>query len=220
MSETTRLEEIEARYQALDPGPWVWRQCYGIGNRVHWALESPKSAAEGKVVSYLAVLYHALPKSLGEPVEDDPYLRFMAQSRDDIEWLCQQLRRAESADHAALTKRVADLEETLAFAAQYKGIEARACPLCHYENGVFVDRCQMHKDMDALTKQVAELEAALAAATRYVPVEDGEYEGVQILEDGTFISFRDRDELGQPCWSAYTLGDLVVCRVAGKGKNE
>lgn len=120
---------------------------------------------------------------------------------------------------AALTKRVADLEETLAFAAQYKGIEARACPLCHYENGVFVDRCQMHKDMDALTKQVAELEAALAAATRYVPVEDNEYEGMQILEDGTFISFRDRDELGQPCWSAYTLGDLVVCRVTGEGGN-
>jgi len=85
-------------------------------------------------------------------------------------------RRAESADHAALTKRVADLEETLAFAAQYKGIEARACPLCHYENGVFVDRCQMHKDMDALTKQVAELEAALAAANAEIAERDASFD--------------------------------------------
>lgn len=89
-----RLQEIETRYQALDPGPWTWRQCYGIGSREHWALESPKSAADGKVVSYLAVLHHCYPKSLGESVEDDEYLDFMARSRDDIEWLCQQLRAA------------------------------------------------------------------------------------------------------------------------------
>lgn len=94
----THLQEIEARCQHLDPGPWAWRQGYEIGNRVHWALESPKSAAEGRVVSYLAVLRHCYPNSLGEysgePVEDDPYLDFMARSRDDIEWLCQQLRAA------------------------------------------------------------------------------------------------------------------------------
>lgn len=89
-----RLQEIEARYLALDPGPWVWRQCYEIGDRVHWALESPVSAAEGRVVSYLAVLHHCYPKILGESVEDDKYLDFMARSRDDIEWLCQELRAA------------------------------------------------------------------------------------------------------------------------------
>lgn len=87
----TRLQEIEARYQSLDPGPWAWRQCYEIGNRVHWALESPASSAEGRVVSYLAVLHHCYPKSFGESVEDDRYLAFIAHSRDDIEWLCQQL---------------------------------------------------------------------------------------------------------------------------------
>lgn len=99
-NDITRLQEIEARYQQLDPGPWKWRQGYGIGSRVHWALESPKSAAEDKVVSYLAVLYHFHPKSFGESVEDDPYLDFMARSREDIEWLCQQLRAA----HAELAR--------------------------------------------------------------------------------------------------------------------
>lgn len=94
----TRLQEIEARYQSLDPGPWAWRQGYGIGNRMHWALESPTSAADGRVVSYLTVLHHCYPESFGESVEDDPYLRFIAHSRDDIEWLCQQL-------HAALEAR-------------------------------------------------------------------------------------------------------------------
>lgn len=90
----TRLQGIEERCQRLDPGPWAWRQCYEIGNRVHWALESPKSAADGKVVSYLAVLRHCYPKSSGESVEDDPYLSFIAHSRDDIVWLCQRVRAA------------------------------------------------------------------------------------------------------------------------------
>lgn len=60
-----------------------------------------------------------------------------------------------------LEARVSELTETLAFAAQYKGIEGRGCPLCKYEDGVFIERCQMHKDMEALRGQVAELKRIL-----------------------------------------------------------
>jgi hypothetical protein len=59
-------------------------------------------------------------------------------------------------DYEADRARIQELEETLAFAAQYKGIEARACPLCKYENGKFIEACQMHKDMKELRAQLDE----------------------------------------------------------------
>lgn len=65
--------------------------------------------------------------------------------------------------------RIAELEETLQFAAQYKGIEGRSCPLCRYENGVYLGPCQMHADMDRMSDTIAELEAQLAE--RWVPME-------------------------------------------------
>lgn len=56
-----------------------------------------------------------------------------------------------------LRQQVESLKETLAFAAQYKGIEGRPCPLCKYEDGVFIEACRMHMDMDELQKQVESL---------------------------------------------------------------
>lgn len=95
-------EAIETRYRDLDPGPWQWKQSYELwddesvgGVAYHWALESPKSAAQGRIVSHLLVLTHCESLTLGKPVEADPYLNFIAHSRDDIEWLCQRNRHLE-----------------------------------------------------------------------------------------------------------------------------
>lgn len=127
--EVQRLQEIEQRYQVLDAGPWQWRQCYEVGSRVYWALESPKSAAEGRIVSYLVVLRHYWPDSMSEPVEDDPYLKFIAHSRDDIEWLRQ---------------RIAQLEQRIEDARNHSLVSSAPCPLCTYRDGVLLQSCQMH----------------------------------------------------------------------------
>lgn len=42
---------------------------------------------------------------------------------------------------------IAELEKSLARARNYKGIEAYPCPLCAYEDGVFIEACQLHKDI-------------------------------------------------------------------------
>lgn len=56
---------------------------------------------------------------------------------------------------ATQAARIEALEEKLQFAAQYKGYEARACPLCKYERGKFIEHCQMHKDMREQAAQLA-----------------------------------------------------------------
>lgn len=40
-------------------------------------------------------------------------------------------------------------------ARDYKGIEGWPCPLCTYENGKFIARCQMHTRMDSLEAELA-----------------------------------------------------------------
>lgn len=69
--------------------------------------------------------------------------------RKDYEELVTELNR--------LSKELAEHKETLEFAAQYKGFEGRSCPLCKYEDGVFIERCQMHADMDILRYAVTGL---------------------------------------------------------------
>lgn len=99
----------------------------------------------------------------------------------------------------ALTQRIATLaadnarlRETLAFAAQYKGFEARACPLCTYENGKFVERCQMHTDMD-------NLRAALDEARAWVPIEvatfSTDYETLAIADNELSIISGSGDDI-------------------------
>lgn len=81
------------------------------------------------------------------------------------------MQTAEVTDETMTDQRrkIAALEETLTFAAQYKGIEMRACPLCKYENGVFIEACQMHKDMDKLEAEIATLRAQVDAPGVTIP---------------------------------------------------
>lgn len=76
--------------------------------------------------------------------------------RSDYDYLTQQ-NETLAHNNAVLNSTIAELRETLAFAAQYTGFEGRACPLCQYENGKFIEMCQMHKDMDKLRGQVEAL---------------------------------------------------------------
>ena len=60
-------------------------------------------------------------------------------------------------------KRIAELEQKLSRAAQYKGAEAYPCPLCRYEDGIFVESCAMHN-------RIAELETQLSQTWQPLPI--------------------------------------------------
>lgn len=75
------------------------------------------------------------------------------RTRSVTEFQAQQLMGLVWSD---CQRTIAALRETLEFAARYKSIEGRPCPLCKYENGVFIEACQMHKDMNALEAQLKE----------------------------------------------------------------
>lgn len=112
-----------------------------------------------------------------------------------------------------LTDTINELRETLAFAAQYKGIEARGCPLCRYEDGKFIEACQMHKDMDAQRLQLIGLQT--------------EYDRLNSLQSSTLLESQQKDwqiaELRQQLeaqagWEDVQFGQLstpqqrVLCR--------
>jgi hypothetical protein len=66
-----------------------------------------------------------------------------------------------------LTQANDELRDALDFAAQYRGNEGRSRPLCKYRNGVFIEACQMHKDMDELMREVNRLRKQLGIAPAY-----------------------------------------------------
>jgi len=71
--------------------------------------------------------------------------------------------------------RITELEQKLSRAAQYKGAEAYPCPLCRYEDGIFVESCAMHN-------RIAELEAQLAQT--WQPLPDGEVSSFIYIDNG------------------------------------
>ncbi len=80
-----------------------------------------------------------------------------------------QLRADLAAERAAHEQQLAKVCEerdhlvnAIEFMRGYKGIEARGCVLCVYENGVFKKRCQMHSDLDRIKKERDGLAAMLA----------------------------------------------------------
>lgn len=50
-----------------------------------------------------------------------------------------------------------DLEERLDQAKYYSPFQAKACPLCKYENGVFKMHCNYHENITMLEKENADL---------------------------------------------------------------
>lgn len=85
-------------------------------------------------------------------------------SRLDGVLLLEKMREIMVEQRDMYEAHIAALTETLEFASTYKGYEARACPLCRYEHGKFIESCQMHKDMHALHARIDALEAELATA--------------------------------------------------------
>lgn len=61
---------------------------------------------------------------------------------------------------------ITELKKTLEFAAQYRGIEGHSCPLCRYENGVFIENCQMHKDLEAQHYQIIGMQTEIDRITQ------------------------------------------------------
>lgn len=122
----------------------------------------------------------------------------MLDLRDKYEVKFTELARllAESRQHEEA------LESTLHFAASYTGIEGRACPLCKYENGKFIERCQMHKEVDELRAKVAEA---------WQPVPDGEYPMVENAEmDGDFLYITGNEDLEICTWVERPIETIML----------
>lgn len=123
---------------------------------------------------------------LVEHATDD--IRYAMILASEIVYDYEQERRRASEQHRELARLLAEsrqheeaLESTLHFASTYRGYEARPCPLCKYENGVFIDLCQMHKDMHALHTRIAELERELATAQAWEAAQSSSTEEVRAI---------------------------------------
>ena len=70
-------------------------------------------------------------------------------------------------DKMYLLSLIDSLRLNLERARTYRGIEGYPCPLCAYGDGKFIERCQMHKDLNSLRAEKKELveagEAILSA---------------------------------------------------------
>lgn len=59
------------------------------------------------------------------------------------------------------------LKETIERARTYKGIEIYACPLCTFENGRFIARCEMHRQIMVLEKELKNVRAEVESLTAW-----------------------------------------------------
>lgn len=56
---------------------------------------------------------------------------------------------------------IEDLQTKIRNAKNYRNIEGYPCPLCEYENGLFIRSCSMHQKIDELTEELARSEAII-----------------------------------------------------------
>lgn len=90
------LNEIEARANAADEGPWYWTQSYELGDGVHWALSSPESKKHGRIIDASLVLDHDRPTWFDRPCADLPNWQFIAHARADIPKLIAEVRELQA----------------------------------------------------------------------------------------------------------------------------
>ena len=79
------------------------------------------------------------------------------------DWLKENNKVVRLSDYEALRKQ-------LELARTYRGVEGYACPLCTYQDGVFLDYCEPHRQLDVAQNElkvaqerIAELVKALKA---------------------------------------------------------
>lgn len=76
---------------------------------------------------------------------------------------------------AWLLDQLAERDLTIERARTYSGLEGWSCPLCKYENGKFIENCEMHRqlceleiELDATEAKLAERNRALAGVYEHV----------------------------------------------------
>jgi len=93
-----------------------------------------------------------------------------------------------------LLKIIDRLRTDIERASTYKGIEAYACPLCIYKNGKFVERCQMHKEID---RQRAEMEKVREVSEPMITRYKNWYAGSHHDSDPALTSVGDLRKLAE-----------------------
>lgn len=82
------------------------------------------------------------------------------QDRQRIEQLERENKRLRDWCESAPSPVFVDgLAASIERARTYTGVEGYPCPLCRYEDGVFIEPCEMHRQIDALAAEVERLRA-------------------------------------------------------------
>jgi hypothetical protein len=89
-------------------------------------------------------------------------------------------------DHtiAVLRREIFHLHHLIERARTYRGLEGWACPLCRYEQGVFIERCEPHRQLH---------EAFEKMTTAFRRLQSGDVSGATILLDNATKYWRGPD---------------------------
>lgn len=85
------LKAIRERAEKATEGPWFWRQAYELYDGFHWALHSPESEANNRVIGLKTVAFDHF--STEAEWQADPDVQFIAHARTDIPTLLAELTR-------------------------------------------------------------------------------------------------------------------------------
>lgn len=73
---------------------------------------------------------------------------------------------------------VEDLQSQIRNARNYRGIEGYPCPLCEYENGVWIRNCSMHQQIEDLREELEKAKAIIDSYEKSIYIGETEWTGL------------------------------------------
>ena len=120
------IEEIEEALKTV-PENWRWTQVYELAGHNHWALQTPDSAAQGRICSVELVLNANWPSDYHGPFNERPHLRFVEDAPRYIRFLLARVEAAAAANRAEFDGHkltASDLRKALTRVAALEGVLA------------------------------------------------------------------------------------------------
>jgi hypothetical protein len=150
MNYSEKLREL--RRAIDDAGPFSWEQTYELDDGVHWALSSPKSAAEGRVADLYSILEATYTDTMyGRKVSDEPMPKLFAFAANHAPALADALDAKE--------RRIATLTELLKLARNnlhnlgYLEAECSFSDRISGEKHAVEKKKEIHEKIDAALKE-------------------------------------------------------------------
>jgi hypothetical protein len=223
--------------EAAPSGPWEWKQVYEISARgrpgfaVHWAIESPESAARDSVACSHTVLFADYPRDVdGRPLSEVPSLKLMAAARAGWPAALRRALAAEAEREAAWRECATlrhDLTEVCREAAAavarrdqlqafkdwvHAYLDARGVPADPDPDGTRQHGCRIGGRMRWVFDRIAELDRLNAALGERVTAQaealarraEGPAWHDAPPAPGIYVT-READRDGYPCGNGYCI---------------